>query len=200
MRWRRPAEPISKAASTSFFETVKSVDKTIEKLARSQKGFLFAADAVPVEQWETRPHKERWSAGELAGHLMATERRILSGLDRLLQKPPAPQPFWKRFHIPIALVEARLVRLKAPVAVDGKISGEKDEMLAELRGVRERTLAFIDETKGRDLSQNCMPHPFLGTLTAYEWFEFIAAHEIRHTKQMAEISKALLKNITKLQK
>jgi DinB superfamily len=72
--------------------------------------------------------------------------------------------------------------------------------LAELRGVRERTLAFIEETKGHDLSHYWMPHPFIGTLSTYEWLEFIASHEIRHAKQMVEIATSLPKNITKLQK
>jgi len=75
-------------------------------------------------------------------------------------------------------------------------------MLAELREVRERTLAFIEETRGRDVRLNryCMAHAFLGTLTAVEWMEFIASHEIRHAKQMAEIATALPKTVAGLQK
>jgi len=64
-------------------------------------------------------------------------------------------------------------------------------MLAELRGVRERTLAFIEETRGRDLHKYNMSHPFLGSLNAYEWLQFIASHEIRHMKQMREIATTL---------
>jgi hypothetical protein len=73
-------------------------------------------------------------------------------------------------------------------------------MLAELRQVRERTLAFIEETMGRDLSKYRMTHPFLGSLNAYEWFQLIASHEIRHMKQMQEISVSLPKSVTRLQK
>jgi hypothetical protein len=149
---------------------VKSVDTIVEKLAQSQRGLLLAADAVPTEQWKTRPGDDRWSAGELAGHLMIIERRIISSADRLLQKPPKPRSFLKRFHVPLVVVEARLFRRKSPIALEIETICEKEGTLAKLRGVRERTLAFIEETRGRDLSQYCMPHPFLGTLTAYEWF------------------------------
>jgi uncharacterized damage-inducible protein DinB len=179
---------------------VKPLNTIVEKLANSQRGLLLAADAVPGEQWRTRPGDERWSASELSGHLVVVERRILGGIDRLFQKPPNPRPFLKRFHVPLVVVEARLFRRKSPIPLDGQNIGEKEEMLAELREARERTLAFIEETSGRDLSQYCMPHPFLGTLTAYEWMQFIASHEIRHTKQMAEIAAHLPKNIAKLQK
>jgi hypothetical protein len=45
-----------------------------------------------------------------------------------------------------------------------------------------------------------MPHAFLGTLNAYEWFQMIASHEVRHTKQMKEIAAALPKVVAILQK
>jgi len=38
-----------------------------------------------------------------------------------------------------------------------------------------------------------MPHPFLGTLNLCEWFQMIASHQIRHTKQMREIAAAYRK-------
>ena len=78
--------------------------------------------------------------------------------------------------------------------------GNKEEMLAELREARERTLAFIEETRGRDLSRYMAPHAFLGTLNAYDWLQFIAAHQVRHVKQMREIATSLPKTVTTLQK
>ncbi len=94
------------------------------------------------------------------------------------------------------VVESRLIRRKTPIPLDPGIVREKEEMLVELRQVRERTLAFIEETMERDLSKYRMPHPFLGTLNTYEWFQMIASHEIRHTKQMREIARTLLKSVT----
>ncbi len=172
----------------------------IENLARAQSKLLRGADAVPADQWKTRPAEGQWSAGELISHLSAIERAILSRADKLLQKPPITVPFYKRFHVPMMIVEARVIRRKAPSALEPKVISEKEEMLAELRGVRERTLAFIEETRGRDLSKYNMPHPFLGTLNAYDWLQFIASHEIRHTKQMREIAGALPKTVISLQK
>jgi len=52
----------------------------------------------------------------------------------------------------------------------------------------------------RDLSKYRMPHPFLGILNMYEWFQLIASHEIRHSKQMREISGTLPKTVTSLEK
>jgi hypothetical protein len=179
---------------------VPSLAIIIENLARAQRELLRAADSVPAEQWKTRPADGHWSAGELIGHLSAIERAILSRADKALQKPPKLVPFYKRFHIPMMIVEARVIRRKAPSALEPQMAGEKEGMLAELRGVRERTLAFIGETRGRDLSKYLMPHPFLGTLDGYDWLQFIASHEIRHVKQMREIAGSLPKTVTSLQK
>lgn len=177
-----------------------SLNKILENLSCAQQGLLRAADSVPADQWKTQPGEGRWSASELVGHLITVERAVIRGADKMLQKPPKPLPLYKRFHVPMAIVEARLIRLKTPIATDAQIIGEKEEMLAELRQVRERTLAFIEETKGRDLKDYSMPHAFLGTLNAYEWFQLIASHEVRHTKQMCEITAALPKMVASLQK
>ncbi len=139
-------------------------------------------------------------AGEVVCHLIMVEQAVIKGADRLLQSPPKPRPFLKRFHIPMSLVESRVIRRKSPIPLDPGLIGEKEMMLGQLRTVRERTLAFLEETKGKDLSNYHMAHPFLGTLNAYEWFQMIASHEVRHSKQMREIAGALPKSVTTLEK
>jgi uncharacterized damage-inducible protein DinB len=161
---------------------------------------LRAADSVPAEQWRTSPGEGHWSAGELVGHLITVERAILRNVDKVLQKPPRALPFYKRFHVPMAVVELRLIRRKSPIPTGDQILGEKEAMLAELREVRERTLAFIEETMERDLSKYTILHAFLGTLNIYGWLQMIASHEVRHTKQLQEIAAALPKVVANLQK
>jgi hypothetical protein len=121
------------------------------------------------------------------------ERAILSTADHIVQKSPRALPVWKRVHLPIWLAEARLIRLKSPITLDTALVGEKEDMLGELRLTRERAFAFLAETEKRDLSAYRWRHVFLGRLNVYEWFEMIAAHQLRHTKQMNELSKQLPK-------
>ena len=176
------------------------IEPIVQKLTRAQARLLRAADAVPTEQWKSSPGNGSWSAGELVAHLIMVERGILATADRVTQKPAKPPSFLKRLHLPLALMESRLVKRKTPIPLDLRLVREKEEMLAELRDVRERSLAFLDETKNRDLSAYCWRHPFFGNLNLYEWFEMIAAHELRHTKQMQEIAVALPKAVEVLQK
>jgi hypothetical protein len=173
---------------------------TVEKLRAAQQGFLHAADSIAASDWTIPPALDRWSAGHVVSHLCQVERNTLGYADRVIRKTALPISFFQRFHLPIVLVESRIVRRKAPASVAPKELGCKETMIAKLRGVRERTLSFLDETRSRDLSDYRWAHPFLGSLNFYEWFTFIAAHQIRHTKQLAEIASNLPNLVVSSQK
>jgi hypothetical protein len=165
----------------------------LEKLEHAQSRLLHAADSVSADQWQTCPDRSGWSAAELTAHLIMVERAVIGTADRILQHPPKHYSPLRRIHFPLALVEARLIKRKSPIPIDPELVREKETMLAELREVRERTLAFIEETKQRELSQYRWRHPFLGSLSVYQWFEMVARHELRHEKQMREIAAAYQK-------
>lgn len=166
-----------------------SLEGIREKLERAQTAFCGAADAITREDWKRQPAPGAWSAGEIVAHLTVVERGIIGNADRLAQKMAIPVPLPQRLHLPLWLVEARIVRRKSPVPQDPGLLAEKETMMACLRGARERTLAFLAETEKRDLRRYCWRHPFLGMLNTYEWMEMIAAHQVRHTKQVREIEK-----------
>jgi uncharacterized damage-inducible protein DinB len=179
---------------------VAKLDLILEKLAHAQRRLLRSADSVPADQWKTRPARGGWSAGELIAHLIVVERGVVVKADRIQQKTPKQFSFFQRLHVPIRLVEARVIRQKSPTPVDPELIQEKETMLAALRDARERTLAFLGETQGRNLSEYRWRHPFLGSFDMYDWFQFVAAHEARHEKQMREIAASLPKAIATLQK
>jgi hypothetical protein len=174
---------------------VPRLQPILEKLALAQARLLRTADSIPADRWKKSPGNGAWSAAEVVAHLIMVERAVIGSADRLLQKTPKHFSLLKRFHVPMKLVEARLVRRKTPLPLDPELVREKETMLAELREVRERTFAFIDETKGRDLSAYRWKHAFLGSLNMYGWFQMIAAHELRHEKQMRKIATGLQKRV-----
>jgi DinB superfamily len=174
---------------------VPALDPILEKLGRAQRDFLCAADAVPADQWKVTEGNGSWCAAQLVAHLIAVERSVISQADRILQHPPRQVPFLKRLHLPLTLVEKRLIRRKTPIPLDLQLIREKEDMLAELRHVRERTLAFMEETRGRNLNQYRWRHPFLGSFNVYGWLAFIGSHQLRHAKQMRDIVAALPKAI-----
>ena len=170
-----------------------SLRPIFEKLGAAQSAFFRTADAVRPEQWSLKPSEREWSAAEVVAHLVMVERAIIGGADRITRKAPKPISLLRRFHLPLWVVETRIVRRNTPIPLDPGIIADKEHMLGELRAARERTLSFLEETSNRDLSGYRWPHPFLGTLNFYQWFEMIAAHQIRHTKQVREIRERLPK-------
>ena len=110
------------------------------------------------------------------------------------KKWPPQFPLYNGCICLLCLVEARIIKRKSPVPQDPGLLAEKEILMAELRA-RERTLAFLSETERHDLRQYCWQHPFLCMLSAYEWMEMIAAHQIRYTKQMREIEETLSRKL-----
>lgn len=176
------------------------LDSLIADLAKAQARFLSAADSVEAGQWKTRPSVGRWSAAEVVAPVMMVERAAIGKTDRLAQKTPKSISFFEKIHLPVAWAEVRLIRLKSPVPIDRAMVRDKRAMLEELREVRERSLVFLEKTRGRDLGECYSAHPALGMLNSYGWMRMIAAHEVRHTKQMWEIAGSLPKNVESLQK
>jgi len=173
---------------------------TRAKLTAAQSRFLTIADTIPSNFWQTPPSPGAWSAAEIVAHLCQIESSILTNSHRILRHPPRPVPFIKRFRLPLFLAEYRVRRFRSPLPVDTSLLAEKDPMLASLRTVRERTLAFLDETNSRNLAPYCFPHPFLGMFNLYTWLELIACHQIRHSKQVHEIVTLLPKHVVTSQK
>jgi hypothetical protein len=165
----------------------------LTQLDTARRGLLLAADSVPNARWKASPRLGAWSAGEVVAHLTMVEGTIISKADQLVRQPPNIVPIWRRAHLPVLFAEWRGVRRRTPIPLDPSLVTEKETMLARLRGVREKTLAFIEGTRDRDLSTYRWPHPFFGSLNLYDWFRTIAHHEVRHTKQIQEIIAAFPK-------
>jgi hypothetical protein len=176
------------------------LEPILDLLHRSHRELLRSADAVPADHWRTPPREGAWCAGEIVAHLIMVERTVTSAADRITRHDPLRVPLFRRWRLPLALAEARLIRRKTPIPLDPDLVGNKEEMFAGFRAARERTLAFIDETRSRDLSAYRWNHAFLGCLDAYDWLELLGRHELRHCKQIQEITVALPKVVATLEK
>jgi len=174
---------------------MRNSQSAAEKLSRAEAGFLKAADLLSSADWNIAPDATSWPASHVVAHLCQVERGVLAYANRVIRKAPLPIPYFQRFHIPFAVVELRLVKRKTPIPIDAESFAGKEIMLADLRSVRGRTLAFLEDTRDRDLSAYYWPHAFLGKLNFYSWFTFLAAHQIRHTKQLVDVAKNIPKRV-----
>lgn len=156
-------------------------------LQASRAKLLSVAEEISDQRWREAPAPERWSAAEVIAHLAMVEERTIFGMKRLLQSAPEPVPLQKRFHLPLAIATWRGRKVRTPIPLDAKRVCDKRESLAGLNTTREATLAFIESTRGTDVTLYHYEHPFLGNLNMYEWFRTIGYHELRHAKQIREV-------------
>ncbi len=139
---------------------MRDLGAIVARLARARADLESVARTVAADRWTTRPHDDAWSAAEVIAHLTMVEETIASGADRLLRGAPPRVPLWKRIHAPVWLAEWRGLKVKTPIPLDPLLVGEKEAMLARLANSRRRTLALLEENRGRNLSAFRWPHPY----------------------------------------
>jgi len=160
-----------------------------EKLRRAREKFEAAARKIPSQDWRTPPREGSWSAAEVVAHVTMVETLMTGAAAKITRKPPVIVPLSKRFHVPVALVAWRGVRVETPIPLDTLLLDDRELMLARLADQRQRTLAVLESGQGKDLRAYRVQHPVLGSLHYYNWFRTLAAHDERHTKQLREVMK-----------
>jgi len=166
---------------------MRSLAPILELLQMSRNRFIAIAESVPEDLWRKSPDMNAWSPAEVAAHLTMAEQFIIARSKTVLQAPPKQLPLLKKFHLPLLLVAWRVRKRKTPIPLDSSLIAARPEALNRLATAREGTLAFIESTRGQDLSAYRLPHPFLGSLNVYDWIRTIAYHELRHAQQIREV-------------
>ncbi len=170
---------------------MKNLAPILALLQMSRDRFEAIANEVPADRWRESPGADSWSAAEVVAHVTMAEQFIITRAKGLLQSPPKQLPVLEKFHLPVLLVAWRVRKKKTPIPLDSSLIADRQDALSRLAAAREGTLAFIESTRGQDLSAYRFPHPFLGSLNMYDWFRTIAYHEIRHAKQIHEVVEIL---------
>lgn len=159
----------------------------LENLRPTREKFNATAILVPKQDWRTPPRLGAWSAAEVVAHVTMVETLMTGAAAKITRKPPVSVPLSKRFHIPVALVAWRAVRVETPIPLDTLLLDDRELMLARLADQRHRTLCVLEAGRESNLRKYRVQHPFLGSVHYYDWFRTLAAHDTRHTKQLKEI-------------
>ena len=162
----------------------------LDKLHRTREKFLAAAREVPERDWRTQPRAGAWSAAEVVAQVTMVETLMTGAAVKITKRPPVAMPFWRRFHIPVALAAWRGVRVSSPIPLDTLLLDDRELMLSRLAEQRQRTIAVLEFGKENDYRNYRIRHPFLGSLDYYDWFRTLALHDARHASQLREIANA----------
>lgn len=171
---------------------LKRLDKVHEKLT---------ATVAPLDEvrFRRQPPDGGWSVAQILQHLCLVEERVIKDLEKAVSRPPRKVSFFRRF-VPTSIVSSRVLRVKAPQAVDPEAKAgsddvivipDKDEAVANYNRAR-NDLKSLCETQGNDrFRQIVFKHPFLGEIHGVAAVSFIGYHEQRHYKQICEVLRKL---------
>lgn len=170
----------------------KRLTELLKYLDERRTRLLAAVADVNPDVAEIRPREDAWSAAQIVAHLATVE----SSVARLVEKSVK----WARENSVgvetsedsvIGTLDSRDVassrqKIMAPEALEPPPDSKLPTSLQALAASRVALRRALEEGDGLDLSAVKRPHRILGDLNLYEWGLFIAQHEERHTRQIAE--------------
>ncbi len=162
---------------------IKRLDSTHEKLTAT-------VEQLSPQIFAQRPATDEWSVAEILHHLRLVEDRVIKELERGLAGEPERLGFMRRL-VPPAIVGNRMIKVKAPQAMNPKEAPGKELSLANFNETRSQPKALC-AAHGRDrLRQTVFKHPFLGKINGVAAVSFLGYHEQRHLKQIREVLQKL---------
>jgi uncharacterized damage-inducible protein DinB len=167
------------------------------RLDRSRGALAAAVESIAIPLRQQRPAPDRWSVAEVLEHLSLVERliagRIADAIAAARGQGLAPERA-PRAPLPGA-IESRMAdrtnRRNAPEAAIPTGTVDAAAAWQTIEDGHRRLQALVADADGLALGEVISEHPVFGPMTVYQWVELIAAHEGRHTEQIAETGRAL---------
>ncbi|MEP6743330.1 MAG: DinB family protein [bacterium] len=161
---------------------LKRLDRVHEKLN---------ATLAPLNEdlFTRQPADGGWSVAQILQHLRLVEERVTKDLEKGIERRGARVRLLKRL-IPTSIVALRLVRVKAPKAVNPLEAPDKQTAIENLNRARSN-LKKLCADHGDCFRQVIFKHPFLGEIDGVATISFVGYHEQRHYKQIREVLRNL---------
>jgi len=164
--------------------------RTLRRLDRIHQKLIATIAPIGAEEFSRRPAPEQWSVAEIVQHLYLVEDRVIKDLRRGLAHEPQRVGLLRRL-IPTSIVASRLLRVKAPSAVNPLAVLDKDTAIENFQQAR-NSLSELCATQGpARFRQIVFNHPFLGRIDGVATVSFVGYHERRHHKQILEVLRNL---------
>jgi hypothetical protein len=166
------------------------VKRTLTRLDTVHQRLLATLAPISPELFSQRPSETEWSVAQIIHHLCLVEARVIQEIEKELANPPRRIGFLRRF-VPTSIVASRLIRVKAPKAMNPLDPPDKEESISSYNATRNK-LKDLCAIHGRDrLKLTVFRHPFLGEIDGTATISFVGYHEVRHYKQVREVLKKL---------
>lgn len=174
--------------------TAKEREFLVGYLQDTRQSLLADLAGLSAAQLKFKPNAETWSIAENVEHIVLVEENVYASVTEKILKSPA-RPEWKGEKAPrvndltpIVVATNRTARkFKAPETLRPvKRYTTAAEARADFEKTRAKALGFA-QTTNDDLRAHFADNPIVGTIDAYQWLLFVAAHGERHRAQIAEV-------------
>jgi hypothetical protein len=166
------------------------MERVLRRLNLVHQKLLNVVSPLELDVYSQRPTAGEWSVAEIVHHLCLVEDRVIKELEGAIARPPRRVSFLRRF-IPTSIVGVRLVRVKAPKAMNPLDAPVKDTALGNFESTRANLKALCENHGTERLRNLVFTHPFLGEIDGVATISFVGYHEQRHYKQICEVLKKL---------
>lgn len=169
-----------------------ALTEILARLDRARANLREAVDRVPAPLRDQASAPDRWSVAGVLEHLALVDERFTTiiggkiadaraaGLSAEQNDPPLLPPNIE------AMLADRTERRPAPEPLHPRGLSSLDAW-ARAEAARAAFRQVITAADGLALSRVIHEHPRFGALNVYQWAGFVAAHESRHTAQIADM-------------
>jgi len=168
---------------------MRTKSQIIRDLNKSTKELLTLLSEFPEGQFNTKPDKDAWSAGQVAEHLIKVETgtvRLFTGETVPTERDPEQK---------IETIEKEFLNFEKKFTAFGPIRPDdqpkqKEKVLEKLQDLRQRLAGLVEL---HDLTVTCkgFEHGLFGYLTRVEWIYFTIIHSRRHAGQIRRVQSRL---------
>jgi hypothetical protein len=141
--------------------------KALRRLDSVHKKLLDAVSTLELQRYSQRPADGEWSVAEIVHHLCLVEDRVIKELEGAIGRAPQRVGFFRRL-IPTSIVSVRLIRVKAPKAMNPLDAPAKDVALENYDRTRNRLKHFAPRTATSVSATSCSSIRFWARLTAWQ--------------------------------
>ncbi len=185
-----PGTSETRAASSATI-SAQEREAAVKNLEETRRAFLASIQGMSDAQFRYKPSPERWSAAEVAEHIVITEERLFGMVTEKMMRTPTDKDLLAQVqHDDNRIMQAvtdRSQRVKAPEMLQPTGRFPTLEAVTTAFGqVRDKTVSYVQTTQD-DLRGHAMPHPFLKALDGYQALLLASAHCARHTAQIEEV-------------
>ena len=167
----------------------ENIDDIYTANERYAADFRKVVEGVSAAEAEAVPKDEKWSIKQLVEHVSTVETGAAAICAKLLaQAKNANKASDGGFSISQAFGEGlaglATQKLEAPTQVQPTGEVPIQEALGRMSAAADKMESMRADLKAFALDGHTFPHPYLGRLTAAEWFAIAGLHAGRHTNQI----------------